>query len=222
ARVLLHLNRLSFPNRPHERQPLVHVQPASASGAVSAGYNDDRVSRIYVLLGLDAKVLVDLEDAPQGAARICSNMRPRLHDTADLLPLEVRCDLIGRRTEVALPPAVVDRSHDLHVLVRHRLPPLLGEAFGGSTGLVDVRLGVDGDLDYQAVLPQERPTVPLLDIALAADQTVVRVEDVEGEAIAEVENLLRVELHLVVRREPVLQEGAERRHAIEPADSPAG
>src|SRR5207244_8198535 len=121
VRVLLHLNRLSFPNRPHERQPLVHVQPASASGAVSAGYNDDRVSRIYVLLGLDAKVLVDLEDAPQGAARICSNMRPRLHDTVDLLPLEVRCDLIGRRTEVALPPAVVDRSHDLHVLVRHRL-----------------------------------------------------------------------------------------------------
>src|SRR5205085_6529322 len=85
------------------------------------GYNNDRVSRVYVLLGLDAKVLVDLEDAPQGAARIGSNIRPRPHDTVDLLPLEVRCDLIGPRTEVALPPAVVDRSHDLHVLVRHRL-----------------------------------------------------------------------------------------------------
>src|SRR2546421_11607648 len=123
VRVLLHLNRLSFPNRPHERQPLLHVQPASASGAVSAGYNDDCVSRIYVLLGLDAKVLVDLEDAPQGAVRICSDMRPRLYDTVELLPLEVRCDLIGRRTEVTPPPTVVDRSHDLHVLPRHRLLP---------------------------------------------------------------------------------------------------
>jgi hypothetical protein len=25
-----------------------------------------------------------------------------------------------------------------HVLLRHRLPPFLGEAFGGSTGLVDL------------------------------------------------------------------------------------
>ena len=31
-----------------------------------------------------------------------------------------------------------ERPHDVHVLLRHRLPPFLGEAFGGSTGLVDV------------------------------------------------------------------------------------
>src|ERR1017187_2713561 len=34
-------------------------------------------------------------------------------------------------------PRRVDRAHEVQVL-RHRLPPFLGEAFSGSAGLVDV------------------------------------------------------------------------------------
>ncbi len=39
--------------------------------------------------------------------------------------------------EVASRPGGVDRAYELQVL-RHRLPPFLGEAFGGSTAFVDV------------------------------------------------------------------------------------
>ena len=46
------------------------------------------------------------------------------------------------RVELAAFPVRVDRAHEVQVL-RHRLPPFLGEAFGGSTGLVDVGFGVD-------------------------------------------------------------------------------
>ncbi len=120
ARVLLHASRGPIQNGPRLRESLVHVQPASTAGAVSAGNNDDGVSSIYVLLGLDAEVLVDLEDASQRTVRVCSNVRPRLNDAVDLLPLEIRRDLVGRGPEVTSHPTLVDRSHRFHVLLRHR------------------------------------------------------------------------------------------------------
>ena len=50
--------------------------------------------------------------------------------------LDPRVRPLGRAVVAALPVGV-DRAHEVQVL-RHRLPQFLGEAFGGSTGLVDV------------------------------------------------------------------------------------
>src|SRR5271154_4413408 len=52
---------------------------------------------------------------------------------------------------------------DVVVLPRHRLPPILCEAFGGNTGLVDVRLRIEGASDEQPVIPQvDRDVADLL------------------------------------------------------------
>jgi hypothetical protein len=49
--------------------------------------------------------------------------------------------------EIARDVPRVDRRdralNQSHALLRHRLPPLLGEAFGGSTSLVDVGVVVN-------------------------------------------------------------------------------
>ena len=52
---------------------------------------------------------------------------------------------------VAIVPCVNDLRVPVDVLLRHRLPPLLGEPFGGCAGLVDVQVA-RGVLN-QAVCP---------------------------------------------------------------------
>src|SRR5258705_4487184 len=53
---------------------------------------------------------------------------------------------------VAMLPSRADRAHKVQVL-RHRLLPRLGEAFGVSAGLVDVGFGVVGETGNQAMNP---------------------------------------------------------------------
>src|SRR5438094_883439 len=55
--------------------------------------------------------------------------------------------------------ALIDLAHEIHVLLRHRLLPRLGEPFGGCPGLVDV--GVVREANDQAVYPLlHRDSVP--------------------------------------------------------------
>src|SRR5256714_14879312 len=59
---------------------------------------------------------------------------------------ELRDDDVGRspveHCRLVAPEVCVQRRlHDLDVLLRHRLPPFPAEAFGGSTGLIDVGEG---------------------------------------------------------------------------------
>src|SRR5438128_7587756 len=67
----------------------------------------------------------------------------------------------------------------------------LGKPLGGCTGLVDVEVA-DG-MDYQALLPQVCPSVSHLDVALDAERTGLLEEDSEGDAVAEIGNLLHLE-----------------------------
>src|SRR5262249_28076171 len=58
-------------------------------------------------------------------------------------PVQLEIGVVERPQSVNVTPTVGAEAaaHDLHVLRRHRLPPLLGEPFGGSAGLVDVEVG---------------------------------------------------------------------------------
>ena len=51
--------------------------------------------------------------------------------------LDVGVKKLGRRLPGGV-EAFVKGPERLHVLLRHRLPPFLGETLGGSTGRVDV------------------------------------------------------------------------------------
>jgi hypothetical protein len=52
--------------------------------------------------------------------------------------LELRDEEVIDRGDITPVICIYRSLGDLHVLPRHRLPPFLCEAFGGSTGLVDV------------------------------------------------------------------------------------
>src|SRR5438874_13692942 len=63
------------------------------------------------------------------------------------------------------------------------LCPLLGKAFGGSAGLIDVREG--RDLRYQAVPPQGDRRVGELDVAAATSQPTPVTSDGQDHATTE-------------------------------------
>jgi len=87
------------------------------------------------------------------------------------------------------------REQNRHVLLRHRLSPLLSEAFGGSTGLVDVeerRYARDRALvpyAYISFLPLDVTTA-----AARASRAGSLADQGKDDAIAEIENLLKLEL----------------------------
>jgi hypothetical protein len=61
---------------------------------------------------------------------------------SDWLYGRMQLHIVGAVAQVAVDVSGVDRGdgspHHLHVLIRHRLPPFLGEPFSGGTGLVYV------------------------------------------------------------------------------------
>jgi len=77
------------------------------------------------------------------------------------------------------------------------ISPLLREAFGCSTGLVDVL--VARDPHYFAVSPCVNLRDSLSNVTRAAHRTAVHRKDAERDSVAEVDNLLRVNLELIVR-----------------------
>jgi len=86
----------------------------------------------------------------------------------------------------------VERLHislgDLDVLPGHRLRPILGEAFGGSTGLVDV--GVTRYPDDLPLHPLEQPADDALGHVHRCLRATVFPDGDRQHAVAEVENLL--------------------------------
>jgi len=80
-------------------------------------------------------------------------------------------------------------------------PPFLGEAFGGSTGLVDV--GVEGHSREHAVYPYEDRCGSQLNVATAGGSPVGDLYDMY-DPIAEVLHLLNLHPILIKTPEPVL------------------
>src|SRR5271166_3899153 len=106
-------------------------------------------------------------------------------------------------------------THGVHVLPRHRLPPLLREALSGGAGLVEVE--VVRDSPNLAVLPLVDGCVAQLKLTAAADKTALLNEHAPGDSIAEVVGLQNLKFPLLVRGEPVLQEAANCRLALKRA-----
>src|SRR5271154_5720116 len=97
--------------------------------------------------------------------------------------------------------------HQPHALPRHRLPSLLGEAFSASTGLVDVdvvRLPRD-----HAIHPNARRCVAELNAAGAANRAAALDDHRKCHSIAEVQDLLQLDLELLVSVQPILKEATD-------------
>jgi hypothetical protein len=89
----------------------------------------------------------------------------------------------------------------------HRLPPFLGEPFGGCAGLVDV--GVERESFDEAIPSRPDCGEAKLDGAAAAPGSCSLEEDAEGRA-AEVAELLDHLVKVLVGAEPILIEAAYR------------
>ena len=100
----------------------------------------------------------------------------------------------------------------LHVLLRHRLPPLLGESFGGGTGLVDLRGRKASD---RASHTEVDPSLALSNMAVAASRTPVLNHHCKHNPTAEVTDLLELEVQFLVGPEPVLKEATDRRSTLD-------
>src|SRR5205807_1017550 len=81
-------------------------------------------------------------------------------------------------------------THDLDVRLRHRLPPRLDKAFGGSTGRVDVE--VVRAAPTHAFSPLPNFGVARVRVGVASSQPAFDAHDAEDDAVAEVNNLLHL------------------------------
>src|SRR4051812_24523501 len=88
----------------------------------------------------------------------------------------------------------VDALHNLHVLLRHRLLPFLGEPFGGGTGLVDLGGRKASD---RASRPEVDPSLALSKTADAANRTPVLNHQSKHNPTAEVADLRELEVQFL-------------------------
>src|SRR3954453_16478187 len=109
-------------------------------------------------------------------------------------------------------PALRASARSSGVVASSATGPLLREAFGGSTGLVDL---VDRKAHDQASYPDEDPSLALSKVTGAARRTTVLNDHGKHNPIAEVADFLKPELQLLVRAEPVLKEAANGRPPVE-------
>src|SRR5271169_1982952 len=107
-------------------------------------------------------------------------------------------------------PASKTRSFSFDVIV---LTPLLGEAFSGSTSLVDVRVGRRAHSKPSLPLVDER--APLPDFASAAQWMTPHHVDGEQDFAAEVSELLNLNLETLKVATELFHESANRRNALE-------
>ena len=111
----------------------------------------------------------------------------------------------------------VEQAHDeLHVLPRHRLHSFVDETLGGSAGRVDV---MGRKARYQASLQEEDPplALPKVTVTGTTGRNALLDDHSEHNPVAEVADILELELQLLVRAEPVLKETAESRSPLEGA-----
>src|SRR5438874_9970927 len=90
---------------------------------------------------------------------------------------------------------------------------LLGKAFGGSTGLVDV--GIHRYSHDQALHPYGDECVPVSNVTAAASKTGHLHDHGKYHSVTQVQILLLFEPKLLVTGEPVFPEAANRRSALE-------
>jgi hypothetical protein len=101
---------------------------------------------------------------------------------------------------------------DLHVLLRQRLPPFLGEPFGGGAGLVEVGNGKARD---QTSHPDVDPSLSLPNVTGGASRPSLLEDHSKHNSVAEVVDLLKLELQFLIHAEPALNEGTNRGLAFE-------
>src|SRR5438067_13077324 len=95
---------------------------------------------------------------------------------------------------------------------RRRLPPFRSEAFGGSAGLVDVGSGKARD---QTCHPDVDPSLSLLNVTGDASRPSLLEDHSKHNSVAEVVDLLKLELQFLIQAEPALNEGTNCRLAFE-------
>src|SRR5271165_5159815 len=117
----------------------------------------------------------------------------------------------SRRRNTSIRSGVVDSSS--------AISPLLCEAFGSSTGLVDVGFGVEGDPCDQAVYPLAEGCSTHSNVVGATDGTPLLVVDGQHHAVPEVEDFVGLDCQVLERAGPLLQESGRRLSAIEGAHS---
>jgi hypothetical protein len=103
-------------------------------------------------------------------------------------PLDVLRPQVKPHVEFAPVPSFDASAQQFHVLLRHRLPPFLDEALGGSTGLVDIE--IVGALSGDAIHPLADLRVAPLDPAGARCRPTGLNDHRKGDSAAEVEYLL--------------------------------
>src|SRR5438067_616847 len=131
----------------------------------------------------------DESQTPSGAKKLV------IASTSPLSPASIR-----RRTS-STRSGVVDSSGI-------SLRPLLGKAFGGSTGLVDV--GVARHPHNPAICPELNPSPLLFNPPVAAHQATVFPEGDEYHAVAKIESILHLDLIVLPRPPPVPKEASNR------------
>jgi len=104
----------------------------------TANHHNDAIAAVQMLLDRVVDLLPGvkppLEVAPHS---VSTAMHVGTRYRGLVTPLHLIVEDRQSGDEIAAPSS--DKaSDDLHVLLRHRLPPFLREPFGGSTGLVDV------------------------------------------------------------------------------------
>src|SRR5439155_5680055 len=114
-------------------------------------------------------------------------------------------------SEDRLPVSAADKrldkpTHDLHVLLRHRLPPFLTEAFGGSAGLVDV--GTEDHPRDHPLCPRDRVAPSFLHPARATSEATAQTSHGKQHSLAEVLAPLLLGLVLLVGSDPVFKKAA--------------
>src|SRR5262249_12431641 len=90
------------------------------------------------------------------------------------------------------------------------LPPLLGEPFGGGSGLVDVAVGRDSH--QQAIDREGDRCKTASNLAAATNRTASLTEDRVADSVAEVDHFLGHHLELLVGGDPVFDEATDCGH----------
>jgi hypothetical protein len=146
--------------------------------------DDDEIASVEELLRFACKTNPQIvQFGEPGCYSIEAAMHGRLGNVLAFPPLDVGIARAEGSGHVASVPCFICPPDDLHVLLRHRLPPLLGEPFGGCAGLVDVGGRKASD---RAPHTEVDPSLALSDTAVAANRTPVLTHHSKHNPTAEV------------------------------------
>src|SRR5271166_2574105 len=128
-------------------------------------------------------------------------------------PLDTRVDVVQDAVNSGAVERLKGLTHDLHVLLGHRLPPFLGEAFGGSSALLG--LGIAGPVYEQPSVPHADPCLPRPNASAAPGGTSILADDRKDNPVTQINGLLELELQVVKGSVVVLPEATDRPSPLE-------